>query len=376
MLSKSLFLCSLVQSTFAHDVRSLADAYGSVSSATARVTAPTVTHCNFPFEIVLVQDTTSSLDDDVESMIEGVQQLERLTQIHPDTRVAIVTFKDKPIWTLGIDSDYCALLVQPFTRDMDRLSWNYQLLLRDTYGGGDMPESSFHALLQAANARVVGWTETEASAQIAKLIIVMTDAAPHFADDGYGENAGLDLPAFEVPDPNINDLNTGCSDMYYPSPDQVAQALSDRNAYAAFFVSGGDYDPKVGGSWEWFNNYLGQNQVFYQEMASDSSDFYEQLDKVVRWIEREACGGEATPLPTEPPASTTLEQTGVESAAATSGPSGETEEVVTGSTNLAQLCGAQSRCPNFGCTCCCAASADGCPASQKAMRFISAVPLY
>eukprot|EP01055_Gregarina_sp_Pseudo9_P000455 Gregarina_sp_Pseudo_9__454@NODE_1293_length_1709_cov_308_243114_g1216_i0_p1_GENE_NODE_1293_length_1709_cov_308_243114_g1216_i0NODE_1293_length_1709_cov_308_243114_g1216_i0_p1_ORF_typecomplete_len367_score83_07Integrin_beta/PF00362_18/1_6e22VWA/PF00092_28/7_4e06_NODE_1293_length_1709_cov_308_243114_g1216_i02591359 len=330
------------------------------------------TSCKFPLEIVIIQDLTVSFADDIPNMVRGLDNMsDELVTSHPDTRAALVSVKDKPIWPLGTEGLYCARQEMPFSRDLDQLGTVYNRLVYKVYGGGDMPEAQFHALLATARSNFVGW----GTSTITKLIILITDAAPHFADDGFNTNG---LPPFEVPDPS-KDLNEGCETMYYPSPEQVAVALLERGTYVGFLISGASYNNNlVGGSWQWFNSMLGQLSGFYQEIEDDSSNFWEQTQKIIGLIEGLECGvfpttttaapsqsGDTTTTTTTPPPVPSELETNYVSA-----PSND----VSVSTPAPRGCGDCPACAAYGCTCCCGLT-EHCPykTRQSAKRLFVSV---
>eukprot|EP01057_Protomagalhaensia_wolfi_P001368 Protomagalhaensia_wolfi_Nauph_80__1367@NODE_1818_length_1321_cov_1484_148986_g1362_i1_p1_GENE_NODE_1818_length_1321_cov_1484_148986_g1362_i1NODE_1818_length_1321_cov_1484_148986_g1362_i1_p1_ORF_typecomplete_len340_score53_14Integrin_beta/PF00362_18/1_4e18VWA/PF00092_28/1_6e05VWA_2/PF13519_6/0_00086VWA_2/PF13519_6/5_9e03VWA_3/PF13768_6/0_15_NODE_1818_length_1321_cov_1484_148986_g1362_i11571176 len=297
------------------------------------------TSCKFPMEIVLVQDTTVSFSDDVEHMSQGVQDMAQLTDSHPDSRAAIVAFKDKPLWPLGTPGEYCAKLVAPFTRNLPDLAYSYRSLLSQVWGGGDGPEASLHAVLATALADEVYWTDDGSEAYIVRLIVLLTDGAGHHAEDGMRSEIDTEVADYEIPGANET-VNFGCGTMYYPSIDQVRDQLEARDVRLAMLVSGADHQAGlVGRFWSWVNDYLEQPEEFYQEVASDSSDFWEKLQIVIRAVEMEQCGSTAEPPATLPPPTGT--GTGTE------------EENASTTLSMYHRCPLPSTCPSFGCSCCC-----------------------
>eukprot|EP01053_Blabericola_migrator_P002588 Blabericola_migrator_1__2587@NODE_172_length_12094_cov_159_438181_g149_i0_p8_GENE_NODE_172_length_12094_cov_159_438181_g149_i0NODE_172_length_12094_cov_159_438181_g149_i0_p8_ORF_typecomplete_len189_score36_60Integrin_beta/PF00362_18/2_3e15VWA/PF00092_28/0_18Rsa3/PF14615_6/1_2_NODE_172_length_12094_cov_159_438181_g149_i038344400 len=113
--------------------------------------------CDFPIELVIVQDLTDSFDDDIANMKSTQLQLliDALSVSHPGSALAAVSFKDKPLWPLGGNDDYCLKLGAPLTTDTAVLKAEYESML--VYGGGDPPESQFHALVAVAQSDTPGW---------------------------------------------------------------------------------------------------------------------------------------------------------------------------------------------------------------------------
>ena len=113
--------------------------------------------CDFPLEIVIVQDLTASFEDDIDNMRSTQIQamIDGLSAKHPGSAFATISFKDKPLWPLGETQDYCVKLGSPLSSDPAVIKSDYAAWT--VYGGGDPPESSFHALVAAAQSNTPGW---------------------------------------------------------------------------------------------------------------------------------------------------------------------------------------------------------------------------
>lgn len=267
-------------------------------------------NCVFPFEIVIIQDATSSFEDDYEQM-KSEQLPEMFATIqdaHPDSKFSLITFKDKPIPPFGTVpttenlgySDYCQRFHVDFTEDVSKIYDHYNS--ETPNGGGDPAENQFGAILAATQSNRVSWNSEPDST---KLIVVVTDSPPHFENDGL-DTKGM-KPASGVFDDSDPDLQ--CVTEYYPSPAQVLASIYARGVYSAFLV----YDPEdwsglPAKSWQWFNRYIGQVDDFANLNAADSSNFWPNLLKVIQEIENLECGTvtSSTTSTTIPPTSTTI----------------------------------------------------------------------
>eukprot|EP01053_Blabericola_migrator_P006045 Blabericola_migrator_1__6044@NODE_3045_length_2088_cov_1140_209797_g1901_i0_p1_GENE_NODE_3045_length_2088_cov_1140_209797_g1901_i0NODE_3045_length_2088_cov_1140_209797_g1901_i0_p1_ORF_typecomplete_len412_score94_27Integrin_beta/PF00362_18/1_5e19VWA/PF00092_28/5_7e06VWA_2/PF13519_6/0_038_NODE_3045_length_2088_cov_1140_209797_g1901_i07231958 len=260
--------------------------------------------CIFPLDIVLVQDSTDSFTDDYPHMI-GTQlslMVSNLKETHPGSTVGLISFRDKPITPFGIPptpengyySDYCARIDVPLSDNVTALTEAY--LANPPNGGGDAPENQFHTLLGATQAQGLAWPS---ALDRTKLVVMVTDAPPHFGSDGSDPQGMIPFGGNFDED----DIDGQCVTEFYPEPEQVQQGILAVGAYAAFVI----YDPEymeglVGRSWTWFNRFLGQTDDFITLQAEDSSDFWTKLAGIIGVIEEIEC----IETPTETPVITTL----------------------------------------------------------------------
>eukprot|EP01055_Gregarina_sp_Pseudo9_P001959 Gregarina_sp_Pseudo_9__1958@NODE_2350_length_1028_cov_5734_869565_g2164_i0_p1_GENE_NODE_2350_length_1028_cov_5734_869565_g2164_i0NODE_2350_length_1028_cov_5734_869565_g2164_i0_p1_ORF_typecomplete_len342_score32_68Integrin_beta/PF00362_18/2_6e18_NODE_2350_length_1028_cov_5734_869565_g2164_i01561028 len=260
--------------------------------------------CAFPFDIVFVQDCTTTFVDHWPNLkdIQLPLAMQSIETSHPGSRFAPLMFKDKPVHPLGIPPsaeiggyhDFCLVWGQRLTQEPSHVLGMYDDLV--PYGGGDFYESHFVSLL-AASQLPFGW-----SSDSAKLIVVITDAPPHFDQDGF--NPGLAPHSDRYGEP---DEETQCKTQYYPSPDQVKSSVRSAGAYVAVLA----HESGIGNnlttrSWEWFIRHLEETDNFLQFINGDSSNFWEALSGVVAEVERLECARHstlppATPSPTQRP---------------------------------------------------------------------------
>eukprot|EP01057_Protomagalhaensia_wolfi_P001627 Protomagalhaensia_wolfi_Nauph_80__1626@NODE_2002_length_1248_cov_125_545079_g1567_i0_p1_GENE_NODE_2002_length_1248_cov_125_545079_g1567_i0NODE_2002_length_1248_cov_125_545079_g1567_i0_p1_ORF_typecomplete_len358_score80_22Integrin_beta/PF00362_18/8_7e27VWA/PF00092_28/0_0007VWA/PF00092_28/6_6e03VWA_2/PF13519_6/0_1_NODE_2002_length_1248_cov_125_545079_g1567_i01121185 len=252
------------------------------------LTYRTATKCDFPVELVIVQDITYSFDDDIENMV-NVQldlMIDAMAKTHPGSAYAVVPFGDKPLDPFGGRYDFCV-------RFGNHLSLN-TTLIKDDYSqltiqsGGDIPESQFTAIVAAAQSDQSGWGLIE---EATRIIVVVTDAPPHFEGDSYNV---MQLPAFSGRF-NDEEHEKQCRQEYYPSPDQVRKALLARQAYFGALVYDGSYDYGIPiKSWQWFNSYLNQTDGFVHDLESDASNFWDRLALIITEVEEVECGTATT----------------------------------------------------------------------------------
>eukprot|EP01056_Protomagalhaensia_sp_Gyna25_P001863 Protomagalhaensia_sp_Gyna_25__1862@NODE_1987_length_1363_cov_862_388218_g1637_i0_p1_GENE_NODE_1987_length_1363_cov_862_388218_g1637_i0NODE_1987_length_1363_cov_862_388218_g1637_i0_p1_ORF_typecomplete_len344_score38_23Integrin_beta/PF00362_18/1_5e20VWA/PF00092_28/0_004_NODE_1987_length_1363_cov_862_388218_g1637_i01241155 len=250
-------------------------------------------NCTFPIDVIIVQDATGTFADDWDNMVQNELPLmcEILEERHPGTRFGVVIHKDKPVTPLGLSTDFCVdTEVDMSNKEEDLL----ELYSRNIpYGGGDAPECQFVALL-AASQLPFPW-----NADATKLFIVVTDAPPHFKDDGSNTMGLADhTDEFDMFDPKGQ-----CATQYYPTPEQVHKSLHQVGGYLAVAVHDGDYmNGLVRRSWEWMIRFMGQPDDFVQDLTSSSDNFWEALSIIITALEHIECGPQAsTQRPTTTP---------------------------------------------------------------------------
>ena len=145
-------------------------------------------NCVFPLELIIIQDATSSFEDDLRTWQKHSWCLWRKcwTAYHPGSYVGVTSFRDKPIWSLGEpDTDYCQQFDLPLTGDFSKVVELYRTL---TSTGGwrsaGKPVWSYHCNFAIPNPKLAFCSGCT------RLIVVSTDAGPHFEGDGFN-NYGL-----------------------------------------------------------------------------------------------------------------------------------------------------------------------------------------
>eukprot|EP01054_Gregarina_sp_Poly1_P003893 Gregarina_sp_Poly_1__3892@NODE_2165_length_2573_cov_3193_364725_g1396_i0_p1_GENE_NODE_2165_length_2573_cov_3193_364725_g1396_i0NODE_2165_length_2573_cov_3193_364725_g1396_i0_p1_ORF_typecomplete_len339_score44_64Integrin_beta/PF00362_18/4_8e20VWA/PF00092_28/0_1VWA_2/PF13519_6/0_22VWA_3/PF13768_6/0_38_NODE_2165_length_2573_cov_3193_364725_g1396_i0281017 len=235
------------------------------------------------------------------SKVQLPMMLEVLSETHPGSEFSLVSFKDKPILPFGIPpttengyySDYCAHIESHLTANLSAVIERYES--SHPMGGGDPSENQFHALLGATQAEGIKWPNNPDRAQ---LLVLVTDAPPHFEDDG-SDPQGMRPSTGTFDEANVD---TQCVTEFYPNPEQVKASIMQRNAYTAFLI----YDPEymeglVGRSWLWFNRFINQTDEFITLQAENSSDFWTKLAGIIGIIEDIECLPQSsTVVPTQP----------------------------------------------------------------------------
>ncbi len=179
-----------------------------------------------PLDIFVLEDLSSSFDDDIDNLQSLVTDLvEDLREIEPDTNFGVGSFVDKPIFPFGGSSDYVYRTILPITENEESFQSTIDSLT--TYGGSDNPESQLEALLQTALRAddEVGFRENST-----RIVVLSTDDEYHVAGDG--SQAGITTP-------NNGDaiIDGGGIGEDYPSVEQVANALRDSNIIPIFAVT-------------------------------------------------------------------------------------------------------------------------------------------
>eukprot|EP01054_Gregarina_sp_Poly1_P008920 Gregarina_sp_Poly_1__8919@NODE_539_length_7612_cov_394_304042_g426_i0_p2_GENE_NODE_539_length_7612_cov_394_304042_g426_i0NODE_539_length_7612_cov_394_304042_g426_i0_p2_ORF_typecomplete_len339_score47_10Integrin_beta/PF00362_18/4_8e19VWA/PF00092_28/0_008_NODE_539_length_7612_cov_394_304042_g426_i020253041 len=244
-------------------------------------------NCIFPIDVLIIQDATESMHDDWEPMRDTQlpAMIEVLSQDHPGSRFAVMMHQDKPVWPLGLPTDYCVRVGNPFTQHVEHVVEIYNNTF--AYGGADEPECQFVALLAASQMSYYQW-----AAGHTRLLVVATDARPHFDQDGFN-TMGLP-PASGIYDEANPDEQ--CKSEYYPSPDHVKSSVLQIGAYVGAVIFDEPHG-RVASAWEWTIRHLGQPDEFLNVMSSDSTDFWAKLSEIITALEAVECMASTTPPP-------------------------------------------------------------------------------
>eukprot|EP01055_Gregarina_sp_Pseudo9_P000664 Gregarina_sp_Pseudo_9__663@NODE_1421_length_1615_cov_102_258883_g1319_i0_p1_GENE_NODE_1421_length_1615_cov_102_258883_g1319_i0NODE_1421_length_1615_cov_102_258883_g1319_i0_p1_ORF_typecomplete_len385_score100_66Integrin_beta/PF00362_18/4_3e20VWA/PF00092_28/0_017_NODE_1421_length_1615_cov_102_258883_g1319_i03541508 len=252
--------------------------------------------CDFPIDLHILQDATGSFEADfLVAADEVVPRLNPILKYHPGSTVSLTMFRDKPLNELGEENDYCVRPVAVRTDNLEALSGLYRSELSS--GGYDWPENQFGALVEILQSptKIPWMTNPDAS----KLIVLITDAPPHFAGDGKDGNYPQLTPWTGFNEAQADQI---CSTNYYPTPDQVANAVTSADVRVGFVIARPDeYEGKAFASWEWFNGYIGQRSDYLTVVEKDSIDGWaEQLVTLIENLRQDECGP-VDPLPSAPP---------------------------------------------------------------------------
>jgi hypothetical protein len=274
-------------------------------------------NCSFPLDVMLLVDATASTQDNRDIIVN--QELPKfysmLEEKHPNSRLGLMSFKDKPIPTLGWEGDYCERLDNPLAAaNLDEIQAGILALWPN--GGGDPAENQFGAIIDALQNPAVGWEPTE-SRLSTRVMIVMTDSWPHFADDGLN---AYGLTEYEASAPS----DTRCTKQYYPSPELVRDIQQETETYMIFLVFDADYagDQPIN-SWRWFNEFIEQPSQFVDDVSLSSESWWEAVSSALGELVGVECDIEDTTSTTEEPTTSTTEET-------TTSPTEEPKDSTTG----------------------------------------------
>jgi Mg-chelatase subunit ChlD len=125
-----------------------------------------------PVDIVFVLDVTGSMGAFITGVKDGIKDFAtQLTEKKVDARVALLAFRDLPG---GEPSQLLRFgdTKEPFTTDTEAFKEKVGALRAD--GGGDTPESSLDALVEASELKYRG--------QVTRVLLLITDAPPKLPD--------------------------------------------------------------------------------------------------------------------------------------------------------------------------------------------------
>lgn len=230
---------------------------GALSTVDGRtVEISGLTDTERPLELVLLQDRSGSFSDDLTTINSLLPDLvTATTNLATDVRLGLASFIDKPVSPFGSSGDHEYQTELGLTPDTD--AWSAAVTSLTAYGGNDSPESQLTGLLQLAlRTAEVGW-----SSDALKVVVLTTDAVPHYAGDNPVAPNNGDTVLDGAIDSGVND-GTGED---YPTLAQVKDALLAAGILPVFAVTSSvfaDYEGLVAD--------LGFGSVV--SLSSDSSD--------------------------------------------------------------------------------------------------------
>lgn len=247
----------------------------------------TPTDCSFPFNVLVLQDSTGSFERSFfTAMGQALKVLmDEIFVDHPNSTFSIVSYQDKPINNLGERSDRCFTVDLLAANDSEVMLEHYSAIKNG--GGYDWPENQFGALVASLESpTTIPWMDSELGTP---LVLHITDAGPHFA----GDEAEALYPQLQ-PYPGFYDENAKadyCTKYYYPKPWDVAQLLMKHNAYMSTLIFNGDmYNDLALDAWNWFNSLLVQDQAFVTSAEDDTLSWLAHFVEVINKIRGEECG--------------------------------------------------------------------------------------
>lgn len=265
--------------------------------------------CGQAVDILFLQDTTQTFMADLPVLLGQMPEIYSAVQeLFPGTRLGVAEFKDKPFFPLGWpDYDYCYQLIsQGLTTDLPTLMADYGYLY--VSAGGDLPEASYQAIINACYDNRVGWRdfagpEIDFTKTGARIIVLVTDAVPHFEGDMAKYPQVPQLP--KNPGGIWQDqFDEFCATYDYPHFDQVVDAINEQEIALVLVVRNDQQNSFA--AWQWFNSYLGQPPDLLTPLLDDPNEFTAALIKVLQWIGDEQCV-----VPTFPPTTDEVEVTSV-----------------------------------------------------------------
>ncbi|MDF1716675.1 MAG: hypothetical protein P1U75_08420 [Antarcticimicrobium sp.] len=212
-------------------------------------------------ELVLLEDLSGSFGDDL-TTVSGLADdlVTALSGLATSVELGLASFIDKPTSPFGSTSDHEYQTALGLTSDFD--AWKAALDALVLGSGSDGPESQLTGLMQVAlRTAEVGWS-TDAT----KVVVLATDAVPHFAGDNpVAPNDGDDVTD------GPGDDGTGED---YPTLDQVKDALIKGGIVPVFAVS--DFGTSVTEAYQDIVDFFGFGTVV--DLSSDSSDIIDSIE--------------------------------------------------------------------------------------------------
>lgn len=139
-----------------------------------------------PIDLIFTIDTTGSMWDDIAAVkSSAITIINEVFDDLPDSRIAVVDYKDFPVSPYGGSSDYPYRDVLSFSTDKPSIISAIQGL--SASGGADWRESVYSALIHSIDSTSLGGWRGEEYA--AKIIILMCDAPPHDPEPFTGYTA-------------------------------------------------------------------------------------------------------------------------------------------------------------------------------------------
>eukprot|EP01053_Blabericola_migrator_P004561 Blabericola_migrator_1__4560@NODE_2426_length_2782_cov_458_464825_g1519_i0_p2_GENE_NODE_2426_length_2782_cov_458_464825_g1519_i0NODE_2426_length_2782_cov_458_464825_g1519_i0_p2_ORF_typecomplete_len264_score43_31Integrin_beta/PF00362_18/5_7e32VWA/PF00092_28/2e06VWA_2/PF13519_6/0_03_NODE_2426_length_2782_cov_458_464825_g1519_i08401631 len=241
--------------------------------------------CSDLVDIMFLQDTTQTFDDDLPNIADQLSDISSaIKSKHPDARLGVAEYRDKPYHPYGESEDFCYRLnCGALTSDPLTFEAAYRALVPS--GGADYPEDSYQAIINVILDSRVGW-RPEAS----KIVVLVTDATVHQAGD-WRKYSADDYPSLIVNLPpnqggQIQDFEEECKALDYPTWQQVREVVLENEI--TLLITTPNEDPQVTATWRWINDdMLGQPRDFYVYGAADSSDFTSAVDRLLNAYEAE-----------------------------------------------------------------------------------------
>eukprot|EP01056_Protomagalhaensia_sp_Gyna25_P002301 Protomagalhaensia_sp_Gyna_25__2300@NODE_225_length_4292_cov_27_445803_g175_i0_p1_GENE_NODE_225_length_4292_cov_27_445803_g175_i0NODE_225_length_4292_cov_27_445803_g175_i0_p1_ORF_typecomplete_len895_score141_88FAD_binding_4/PF01565_23/1_1e32Integrin_beta/PF00362_18/2_7e23BBE/PF08031_12/2_2e14VWA/PF00092_28/0_0012Cytokinbind/PF09265_10/0_12ALO/PF04030_14/0_25_NODE_225_length_4292_cov_27_445803_g175_i01922876 len=234
-----------------------------------------------PVQLAILQDATQSMDEVCYSLFThaAAKIVSTVSSGNPGSTWGAMSFRDKPIWPLGDleNEDYCARLETEggFISNLTVLEDFFGRVMPS--GGADPKEGQFYAIARAAASGEFAWRS-----DAEKLILLITDAPPHFPGDGHTED--FDFTAFTG---NFDlDDDTDCLAENYPTAEQVREILRRQNIHIGFLIIDRE---RALDAWTWFNEFIEQDEAMVQEISATGVDVGHRFLPIYSVVKAASC---------------------------------------------------------------------------------------
>ena len=149
-----------------------------------------------PLDLIFTIDTTGSMWDDIDAVKASATEIvNTIDSKISDYRVAVVDYRDFPVYPYGGSGDYPYHVDLPFSTDKSTIISAIQGL--SLGWGADWQESVYSALIRSINTEGLGeWRNG-----VKKVVILMGDAPPHDPEPFTGYTLSSVVAAAEAVDP-------------------------------------------------------------------------------------------------------------------------------------------------------------------------------
>eukprot|EP01069_Polyplicarium_translucidae_P010025 Polyplicarium_translucidae@DN3354_c5_g2_i11.p1 len=265
-------------------------------SAALAVVASGLGSCPLAIDMVLVQDLSASMADDLVNLKFAATVFDMIKTDNPGSRMGVTSFVDHSVEPFGVLEDDCVTLQQPITDDSVLVTAAIGQMT--TGDGGDEKQSQLLGIQQALLNPSIGWHPNGSTradgAPILKIVLLVTDSPYHVA----GEAAGF------IPNTGSGEIACGFED--YPSLPQIASAFEEREAYFVGLISGSGNLPVYN---DLIRKTMGTDRGMTAELAGDSGNIGIAMFISLSAIADNYCSAHARPTATTTTTTTTTSTT-------------------------------------------------------------------
>eukprot|EP01071_Lankesteria_metandrocarpae_P001121 Lankesteria_metandrocarpae@DN1299_c0_g1_i2.p1 len=222
---------------------------------------------DFQAEVYVLLDSSVSFNSYIEKYKQATEEaFTKIKSEMPNSKMALASFSDKPIWPFGIDDahmtpsdvspDQCYKNVLKMTDDQSQVQTGLNSI--QSNDGGDSKEAHMDALYYGIQSTEVGWTSEKTDpvtgSAVLRVVVMATDARWHKPNS---MSAFTQLPSID----SVDTLDSSsCTDTDYIEEDAVVQAIQNKGIHPIFLVS--KYSKFVSYVSEWlaFASKLGKAQ--------------------------------------------------------------------------------------------------------------------